>query len=114
MHHPFGPWPYAALAVSISDRISTICSSWLYFPIAMNQNVLPLITDFVVRVSAVDFTPFAIRWNDAYTIKLRTNVPPGPMSEVFVTYLGPMLELRTTYHKQWEPWFRLKSDILNP
>jgi len=111
-YYPYPGWPYAAKAVIQSefDDVDEY-TSWLTFPLAMDQTVTPSKTLFIVRIGSTDHTPYFVTWVDAYTLKLVTASEDGSR-HVQIEYNGPSQNLRTMYKKQWEPWgYILSLDI---
>lgn len=101
------PWPYAAKADIRFEFDVDRLRMYLTFPFPMDQDVIPPVAAWVIRVDGVDKTPGVTSWRDDFTLNLTVfNIPVHP-ARVMCTFLGPLDTLRTTWVKQWEPWHRI-------
>lgn len=103
-YYPYPGWPYAAKAIVQYDfQAPDQFVIYLTFPLAMNTNLLPSASLFVVKDDGGPVEASLIEWIDAFTLQLISNTESGE-GRVFVRYDGPSQNLKTTSGKQWEPW----------
>jgi len=97
-------WPYAALAVIQHEYDLDHLNVWLRFSQAMDILAKPGNATWIVKVDGVEKSVTDSAWQDEVTMLLTVPDVEVLPDRVLVKYEGPFYALRTTYHKQWEPW----------
>lgn len=107
MPSPICPWPYAARPVIQFEYHGTMLTVYVVFRYPMNMDVIPPLNAWVLRVDGIDKTPAFTSWKDSHCVAFTVmNIPAHP-GRVLCTFLGPLDTLKTTWDKQWEPWYRI-------
>lgn len=105
-------WPYAAKSVIQFEWNAVKIRIWMTFGHAMNTDDTPPLAKFTIKTDGVDRTPDLIVWIDPWTLRIDKTVAIAHPDRVLVKYDGPDWNVRTTWHKIWEPWgFILALDI---
>lgn len=101
------PWPYAAKAVIQWEYSNTTLRIWIIFRHPMDQTVKPPIALWVTTAAGVGNPPDGSNWQDEHTFVIwHTGIAVNP-GRVLLAYDGPHEDLRTTWGKQWEDWFKI-------
>lgn len=96
--------PYAAKAQIEQEFDTDHLNIWVTFRSPMNITVKPLDTFWTVYVDNIIMPVTISVWEDMYTMLLHVPDIISKPARVLVKYTGPDVLLRTTWHKQWEPW----------
>ena len=109
MLYPCLAWPYTAKAVIEHEFDTDHLNIWITFRFAMDILFKPLDTKWLVEVDNILMPVSSSVWTDSWTMLL--NIPDivSLPDRVLVEYDGPDVLLRTTWHKQWEPWGQILS-----
>jgi hypothetical protein len=103
-------WPYAAKAVIEHEWVDEDhLVIYVTFDLPMNILWKPLSTKWYLLVDGDHITIGSTTWNDCYTLMLTSGLYEYLPYRVQLKYLGPDVLLRTTWHKQWEPWGYIPS-----
>jgi hypothetical protein len=96
--------PYAAKAQIEHEFDTDHLNIWLTFRNPMKQTVTPPLDTWLVKVDGTLMPATASVWQDLFTLLLTVPDVSSLPARVLVAYDGPDESLRTTWHKQWEPW----------
>lgn len=102
-------WPYAALAIITHNVQFPVLHMWIIFRHPMDQTVEPPWSVWIPWIDGDQSPVTNAFWSDAYTYKLNLASPVPPIFRALLKYDGPNQNLRTTWHKQWEPWNYIPS-----
>lgn len=102
-------WPYAAKPAIQHEFDTDHLNVWLTFRLPMDILATPPLTKWTCTVDTVNKTISSSVWQDTFTLLLTVDDVLALPDRVLVKYTGPHYDLRTTWHKQWEPW----GDILS-
>jgi hypothetical protein len=84
---------------------------WLTFRNPMDQTDMPGLDLWVLNCDAVEIDIIDSSWLDEFTLNLISDTVASNPSVVTLEFLGPTLDLRTTWGKQWEPFGPLQSNV---
>lgn len=104
--------PYAAKATIEHEFDTDHLNIWLTFRNPMDILVKPSLDKFMVKIDGTVFYPDSSDWQDTYTLLLVVTAVVASPARLLVSYIGPSILLRTTWHKQWEPWGYIYSHNL--
>ncbi|MBA7703359.1 hypothetical protein ES703_112144 [subsurface metagenome] len=98
------PWPYAAKAIIQHEFAIDLLNLWVTFRHSMRQAQKPGNDLWICTVDAIEEPIFSSAWQDPWTLLLVIRGIEALPDRVLLAYHGPTPLLRTTWHKQWEPW----------
>jgi len=98
------PWPYAAKAIIQHEFDTDHLNVWVTFRFAMDTLDMPPLDRWLLKADDVLKAISASAWQDAWTLLLTVPDIGALPDRVLLEYDGPSQDLRTTWHKQWEPW----------
>ena len=98
------PWPYAAKAIVQHEWDTDHLNVWVTFEQPMDQSIKPANNLWLCEADGVPKPVTASAWIDAFTILLTIDTILALPGRVTLEYNGPNENLRTTWHKYWEPW----------
>jgi hypothetical protein len=107
--------PYAAKATIEYEFVTDYLDLYVTFKKPMRRSydplhdppvydVMPPLSLWSLTVDGGVITIIASEWLDEWTLLLTSNTVAGRPTEVKLAYLGPNIDLQTTWRKQWEPF----------
>ena len=103
-------WPYCVKPVAQWEWFEeSYLDIYLTFEEPMDILVKPAVSRFTILTEGDTYTPNSLTWIDMYTLLVRLNFYAFEPVEVKLKYTGPDILLRTTWHKQWEPFGYIRS-----